>query len=774
MGLYRLGLDGIVKITTSGRLVRALGSTVGYDPDATVGAVPVAPDYADDAEGGAWEVPANGAGSVVIVDSYSTSNVTNTFSWDFTPAAGNLIVIAVAIRNGGSSTAPTGWTRLRDNPAGGAFTDGIALYGKVSAGTETSAVFAYAGNTRRQFMIVEASGMTLTGYLSAQANGTGTAITTGSVTPTAGDQALIIGAVAANADSVTTFSPGGGWTELFDLYTAEHPSASLVYQIVASASGSYNPATTASASRDWWGVTAGFDEPAETVWLPAFAVNDGSDTTFDYADSGDVTTASLVFLRGTLAVDVVLASLVIRVGMQNAGSATITVKGSTSSAFTGAVTLGSTTFTGTGSYTAQDVAITLTGTTGYTYVRFLIGSAQGIRVYEVTLAGLAASVAHLVDTIDAHDASAVSFTPTGSIASTDVQAAIAEVAAEAGSGVLNKYNATVAPAVTDDTGDGYAVGSVWVNVTADTVYMCVDATTGAAVWNGPFEPAGGCGPATISGGTKTTSGGYDYHAFTTSGTLTVSAEGVVEVIVVGAGGGGGGYFSGGGGGGGQVISIAKYFVDVGQTVTIGTGGAAGNGGVGTTSSGARGGASKFGAVVASGGGGGRGISSNSGPAGVQVEASDGAQGGGGGGRQSLAGGATTVLGFAGGAAVSGATGGGGGGGGGGSAAGANGDAAGDGGNGGAGTTVAAFAGFGASGVYAGGGGGGASADSPATGGSGGTGGGGAGGATSASTGRTAGTANTGGGGGGGGNTSTTGSAGAAGGSGVVVVRVLTP
>jgi len=432
--------------------VRALGSTVGYDPAATVGAVPVAPDYADDAEGGAWEVPANGAGSVVIVDSYSTNAVVNTFSWDFTPTAGNLIVIAVAIRNGGSSTAPTGWTRLRDNPAGGAFTDGIALYGKVSAGTETSAVFDYTGSTRRQFMIVEASGMTLTGYLSAQANGTGTAITTGSVTPTAGDQALIIGAVATNSDSVTTFTPGTGWTELFDLNTgAEHPSASLVYQIVASASGSYNPATTASASRDWWGVTAGFDEPAETVWLPAFAVNDGSDTTFDYADSGDVTTASLVFLRGTLAVDVVLASLIIRVGTQNAGSATITVEGSTSSAFTGAVTLGSTTFTGTGSYTAQDVAVTLAGTTGYTYVRFLLGSAQGIRVYELELAGLSTEAgldAHLADATDAHDASAVSVLDSGALlAATNVEAALAELATDADAHLADTTDAHDASAV---------------------------------------------------------------------------------------------------------------------------------------------------------------------------------------------------------------------------------------------------------------------------------------------------------------------------------------
>ncbi|QIG69466.1 putative phage tail fiber protein [Rhizobium phage RHph_N3_13] len=47
---------------------------------------------------------------------------------------------------------------------------------------------------------------------------------------------------------------------------------------------------------------------------------------------------------------------------------------------------------------------------------------------------------------------------------------------------IHKTNATTAPAVTDDANDGYAVGSVWVNTTADVVYICVDATVGAAVW----------------------------------------------------------------------------------------------------------------------------------------------------------------------------------------------------------------------------------------------------------------------------------------------------
>jgi hypothetical protein len=42
---------------------------------------------------------------------------------------------------------------------------------------------------------------------------------------------------------------------------------------------------------------------------------------------------------------------------------------------------------------------------------------------------------HIADATDAHNASAISFVPAGSVASTDVQAAIEEVAAEAGSGV---------------------------------------------------------------------------------------------------------------------------------------------------------------------------------------------------------------------------------------------------------------------------------------------------------------------------------------------------
>ena len=44
------------------------------------------------------------------------------------------------------------------------------------------------------------------------------------------------------------------------------------------------------------------------------------------------------------------------------------------------------------------------------------------------------------------------------------------------------YSATSAPTANDDSGDGYSIGSWWVNVTSDEAYLCVDATVGSAVW----------------------------------------------------------------------------------------------------------------------------------------------------------------------------------------------------------------------------------------------------------------------------------------------------
>jgi len=46
----------------------------------------------------------------------------------------------------------------------------------------------------------------------------------------------------------------------------------------------------------------------------------------------------------------------------------------------------------------------------------------------------------------------------------------------------SNLNASTDPTATDDSGEGYVVGSQWINTTTDTSFKCVDATVDTAVW----------------------------------------------------------------------------------------------------------------------------------------------------------------------------------------------------------------------------------------------------------------------------------------------------
>lgn len=252
----------------------------------------------------------------------------------------------------------------------------------------------------------------------------------------------------------------------------------------------------------------------------------------------------------------------------------------------------------------------------------------------------------------------------------------------------------------------------------------------------------------FTGGALTQDGDYSVRTFTTSGTLTVSANSVADVLIV-AGGGGGGSYGGGGGGGGVAYIPGQAFVAGTYSVIVGAGGAGTP--AGQNSAGGKGGDSSVSGLATATGGGGGGSSGSPGSVG----------GSGGGGGWNAAGGAgTSGQGFAGGAGTSDPSyaGGGGGGGGGAGAAPANGTA----GAGGAGFACAISP---AATHYAGGGGAGIRWGYTYVPGPGGSGGGGVGGMT---VGNSA-PANTGGGGGGGGYDSAA-HAGGAGGSGVVVIR----
>lgn len=85
----------------------------------------------------------------------------------------------------------------------------------------------------------------------------------------------------------------------------------------------------------------------------------------------------------------------------------------------------------------------------------------------------------------------------------------------------NNYSATTDPTVSSDSSAGYAVGSRWINTTDDTVFVCVDASVGAAVWR-------------LLSGVKA----YVFTSTTTGWTVPSWAT-ELDCELVGGGGGGG-------------------------------------------------------------------------------------------------------------------------------------------------------------------------------------------------------------------------------------------
>lgn len=98
-----------------------------------------------------------------------------------------------------------------------------------------------------------------------------------------------------------------------------------------------------------------------------------------------------------------------------------------------------------------------------------------------------ATSAHTGDTSDAHDASAISFNPAGTIAATDVQAAIEEVAAEASGASF------ATPAIV--LGTAAAAGAASTVIRSDSTIVAFDAT---APTTQAFGDAAAAGSAAVS------------------------------------------------------------------------------------------------------------------------------------------------------------------------------------------------------------------------------------------------------------------------------------
>jgi len=60
----------------------------------------------------------------------------------------------------------------------------------------------------------------------------------------------------------------------------------------------------------------------------------------------------------------------------------------------------------------------------------------------------------------------------------------------------NNYLASSPPAATDDSGSGYSIGSIWIDVAANKVYTCVDSSPAAAIWKSSGATVSATLPAT--------------------------------------------------------------------------------------------------------------------------------------------------------------------------------------------------------------------------------------------------------------------------------------
>lgn len=133
---------------------------------------------------------------------------------------------------------------------------------------------------------------------------------------------------------------------------------------------------------------------------------------------------------------------------------------------------------------------------------------------------------HTGDTADAHDASAISFTPAGSIAATTVQAAIEEVAAEAGGGGASDLDGLTDVVITSAADGDILVhdGSTFVNEAGTDHY---EAAGAVAAHTGDSSDAHDASAISVA------DSGGNYTA--------TDVEGVLAEIAPQLGGGGGSF-----------------------------------------------------------------------------------------------------------------------------------------------------------------------------------------------------------------------------------------
>ncbi len=192
------------------------------------------------------------------------SSITATFTT--APAAGNLLIAVFGESGSNNIATPSGWSvavEYQNNSPGG------AIFYKIASGSESTVTVTTSGGSSTSYgmglQLYEYSGIVGTSPLDTVATpsaGTGTSLTSGSLTTTQACDLLMSGAAINTSAS---FTWGSSFTEEFDFHNSgtNQRSFSGADRAVTSI-GSYSSSATASASAAWSTLLAAFKMAAAT------------------------------------------------------------------------------------------------------------------------------------------------------------------------------------------------------------------------------------------------------------------------------------------------------------------------------------------------------------------------------------------------------------------------------------------------------------------------------------------------------------------------------
>jgi hypothetical protein len=314
---------------------------------------------------------------VLIVD-----GDTGTITFDDPLVPGNVLVAGIAFRENIGATATLegdGWNLIDDAYTGSEDGNWPAfLYwrpvqpgdGQVWDCTRST------GSGGFGFWMMELEGVATLDVPLASSNAT--TEPTGSLTPGTSVPVMLVSFASVRNDSDQTFTPAGSMSEQLDTFYGagdDGPQVAVNIQSVATPSGSYTVGSTYGGGSRRLLLAASF--AGGTGFADGLNSVDGDDATYDETDTEEV-------IRVDLGDEYAIGRIRWYVGFDTAGAKSYDLMAANEPDFSDEVIATTLTPTGTGSYTAQEVADTWTPAGSYRFWR-LVGAAESRRTFSFEL-----------------------------------------------------------------------------------------------------------------------------------------------------------------------------------------------------------------------------------------------------------------------------------------------------------------------------------------------------------------------------------------------------